>query len=222
MKFVPVKVTTVPLGPLVGENDVMVGALKAVTVKLLELAPVPDGVVTLMGPVIAPEGTVAVMAVALATLKLVAVVPLKLTLVAPVKFMPVSVTTVPLGPLVGVKLVIVGVLIVKLAPLDTEPAGFVTITFPVVAPIGTVAVIDVAETTLNDDALTPLNFTAVVPRKFVPVIVTLVPTIPLVGVNDVMVGGLMTVKLLALAPVPAAVVTLIAPVDALAGTVAVI
>ena len=38
-------------------------------------------------------------------------------------------------------------------------------------------------------AETPLNFTAVAPVKFVPVIVTLVVTSPLVGVNEMLVGG---------------------------------
>ena len=69
-------------------------------------------------------------------------------------------------------------------------------------------------------ALTPLNLTAVAPVKFVPLIVTLVPTGPLVGVKLVIVGGLTTVKLLALVAVPPGVVTLIGPVVAPAGTVA--
>ena len=47
-------------------------------------------------------------------------------------------------------------------------------------------------------AVTPLNFTAVTPVRFVPVIVTLVPTGPLVGVNDVIVGPATTVKLVEL------------------------
>jgi len=38
-------------------------------------------------------------------------------------------------------------------------------------------------------ALTPLNITAVAPVKFVPLIVTLVPTAPLVGVKPVIVGA---------------------------------
>ena len=38
-------------------------------------------------------------------------------------------------------------------------------------------------------ALTPLNVTAVAPVKFVPLIVTLVPTGPLVGVKLVIVGA---------------------------------
>ena len=38
-------------------------------------------------------------------------------------------------------------------------------------------------------ALTPLNITTVAPVKFVPLIVTLVPTGPLVGVKLVIVGA---------------------------------
>jgi hypothetical protein len=68
----------------------------------------------------------------------------------------------------------------------------------------------------------PLNFTAVAPVKAVPLIVTLVPTDPLVGVNPVMVGGTVTVKVPLLVAVPAGVVTLIVPVVAPAGTGAVI
>ena len=69
-------------------------------------------------------------------------------------------------------------------------------------------------------AALPLNRTAVAPVKFVPLIVTLVPTGPLVGVKLVIVGAGMTVKLVALVPVPPGVVTLSAPVVAPAGTVA--
>src|SRR5256885_13275473 len=53
-------------------------------------------------------------------------------------------------------------------------------------------------------------------------LVTLVPTGPLAGVKLVMVGGLITVKLPALFAVPPEVVTLIGPLVAPAGTVAVI
>ena len=58
VKFVPLIVTMVPAGPLVGVKPVIVGAL-APTVKLLALVAVPPGVVTLSGPVVAPAGTVA-------------------------------------------------------------------------------------------------------------------------------------------------------------------
>ena len=69
-------------------------------------------------------------------------------------------------------------------------------------------------------APTPLNATAVAPVKFVPLIVTLVPTGPLVGAKLVIVGAGTTVKLLALVAVPPGVVTLTGPVVAPAGTVA--
>ena len=62
-------------------------------------------------------------------------------------------------------------------------------------------------------AAVPLKATAVAPVKFVPLIVTLVPAVPLVGAKPVIVGALApTVKLLALVPVPLGVVTLIGPV----------
>ena len=69
-------------------------------------------------------------------------------------------------------------------------------------------------------AALPLNSTAVAPLKFVPVIVTLAPTAPLVGVKLAIVGAGMTVKLAALIAVPPSVVTLTGPVVAPAGTVA--
>jgi hypothetical protein len=47
-------------------------------------------------------------------------------------------------------------LTVKLEELVTVPAGVVTLTRPVLAPLGTVAEIFVAELTLNE-AATPLN-----------------------------------------------------------------
>ena len=66
--------------------------------------------------------------------------PLNLTTVAPLKFVPLTVTLAPTSPPVGVKLVIVGGLItVKSAALVPVPAGVVTLSGPVVAPVGTVA-----------------------------------------------------------------------------------
>jgi len=144
------------------------------------------------------------------------------TALAPVKLVPLIVTLVPTGPLAGVKLEMVGGLMtVKLAALLAVPAEVVTLIGPVVEPVGTVAVIVVAEATVKL-ALAPLNSTALAPVKLVPLIVTLVPTGPLAGVKLVTVGGLMTVKLAALLAVPAEVVTLIGPLVAPSGTVAVI
>jgi hypothetical protein len=69
-------------------------------------------------------------------------------------------------------------------------------------------------------ALTPLKVTAVAPVKFVPLIVTLVPSGPVVGEKLVIEGALTTVKLFTLVALPPGVVTLTGPVVAPAGTVA--
>ena len=114
----------------------------------------------------------------------------------------------------------------KSVVLVAVPPTVVRVIFPVVAPVGTVAVICVAEFTVKV-ALVPLNFTEVVlnpvPLKFVPVIVTVFPTGPLVGVNEVIVGAgaVVTVKLVALDLSPALVYTRIGPVVASEGTVTV-
>src|SRR5437762_1366251 len=122
------------------------------------------------------------------------------------------------------RLPVVEVVTVKLLALVAVPPGVVTLIGPVVAPLGTVAVIWVSELTVKL-ADVPLNFTAEVPVKLVPVMVTWVPTGPMVGVNELIVGGgavTVTVKLLALVAVPPGAVTLIDPVVAPLGTVAVI
>src|SRR5258705_208960 len=99
------------------------------------------------------------------------------------------VTLVPTGPLVGAKLVIVvdPLTTVNAVLLVAVPPGVVTLSGPVVAPTGTVAWIAVAEVTVKL-ALTPLKATAVAPVKFAPLIVTFVPTGPLLGVKPVIVG----------------------------------
>src|SRR5580658_7120039 len=58
--------------------------------------------------------------------------------------------------------------------------GVVTLSLPVVAPVGTVVVISELDTTLNLAAV-PLKVTLVAPFKFVPRIVTAVPTLPEIG-----------------------------------------
>src|SRR6266850_1379408 len=210
-------VTLIPTGPIAGVKLVIVGGL--ITVKLPALVAVPPGVVTLIVPVVAPVGTVARIEVAELTVK-VALAPLKATRVVPLKLVPLMVTLVPTGPLAGVKLVIVGGLItVKLPALVAVPPGVVTLIVPVVALVGTVARMDVAELTVKV-ALTPLKATPLVPVKLVPLMVTLVPTGPLAGVKPVIAGGLITVKLPALLAVPPGVVTLmvtLVPTGPLAG-----
>jgi hypothetical protein len=131
--------------------------------------------------------------VSVITVKL-AFTPLNATAVAPVKFVPPIVTLVPTGALVGANPVIVGVPSTVNAMLPyAVPWGPPTFSGPVTAPDGTVVWIAVFEMTVKL-ALTPLyvdpvNVTAVTPVKLVPLIVTLVPTRPLVGAKLVIVGG---------------------------------
>src|SRR5437879_5335809 len=101
-------------------------------------------------------------------------------------------------------------LTVKLLVLVAVPPGVATLSGPVVAPAGTVAWMAVADVTVKL-ALTPLNVTAVTPAKFVPLMVTLLPNSPLVGVKLVMVGGFTTVKARGASCGEAGVVTLSAP-----------
>ena len=167
----------------------------AVSVKTVGLVAVPPGVATVILPVDAPVGTVAVTEVADTAANVTAALPLNLTPVAPVRFVPTIVTFVPTGPEAGVKDVIVGAGIgtVKAVALVAVPPGVVTVILPVDAFAGTVVVIDFADTTVNAADVVP-NFMLVAPVKFVPPIVTVVPTGPAVGVNDVMVGtGMVTV-----------------------------
>jgi len=78
---------------------------------------------------------------------------------------------------------------VKLPVLEAVPPAVVTEIGPVVTPVGAVAVIVVALSTANEAAATPLNRTAVAPVKSVPVIVTIVPPRPKVGLISVIAGG---------------------------------
>jgi hypothetical protein len=76
---------------------------------------------------------------------------------------------------------------VKFTPLLATPPT-VTTTFPVVAPDGTVVTI-VVEFQLLVVAVVPLNVTVPEDPKFVPLIVTCVPTAPLVGDRLEIVGA---------------------------------
>lgn len=108
---------------------------------------------------------------------------------------------------------------VNVDPLLAIPPT-VTTTLPVVAPVGTVAVIDVALQALIVVADAPLNLTVLVPcvvPKFVPVIVTDAPMAPDVGERLVMLGVAATVKALPLLSTPLACTTTL-PVVAPLGT----
>jgi hypothetical protein len=151
--------------------------------------------------------------------------PLNFTLLTPFKLLPLIVTTVPTAPDNGEKFVIVGrETIVKASSLIAVPFAVLTLMKPVAAVDGTVALISVSELTVNK-AVAALNFTNVAAVKFVPMIVTLVPTAPVVGENEPITGravGLLTMKLVTLVAVPAVVVMVIVPVLALFGTVVII
>jgi hypothetical protein len=187
----PVMVTDVPAAPLVGEKELTSGAPS--TEKALELDPVPAGVVTLINPVEASVGTTAVTCVSEITLKVPATAAPKATDVVPVKPEPLMVTEVATGPLPGEKEVIVGIEdwevdTVNEDGLDAVPSGVVTRMGPVVAPEGTEALSNVLEPTLKL-ALAPLNDTDIAPVNPFPSIDTIVPLEPLVGVNELIAGG---------------------------------
>src|SRR5437773_8337137 len=119
---------------------------------------------------------------------MLAATPLKRTAVAPVRLFPLMVTEVPAGPLVGVnELVVGGDVTAKLLALVAVPPGAVTLIGPEVAPLGTVAVIWMFEFTVKPAAV-PLKVTEVAPVRLLPLMVTEVPTGPLVGVNELIVG----------------------------------
>jgi hypothetical protein len=157
---VPVMVTMVPTWPEDGEKLPMVG----VTLNVLELVADPPDVVTVIFPVLAPLGTVALTLLSELTVKVVALTPPKVTFVVCVRPVPLIVTTVPIGPLVGEMLLIVGVTL-NCRMLFRLPLGRVTVTVPVLAPVGTIAVKYVSDETVKVVALTPLKETAVVPVK---------------------------------------------------------
>jgi hypothetical protein len=102
---------------------------------------------------------------------------------------------------------------VKLTPLLATPPT-VTTTFPVVAPVGT-EVTMVVEFQLVVVAAVPLNFTVPEDPKFVPVIVTVVPAPPDVGVRLVIdgVAAAVTVSVRVAVPVPVAFVALSVTVE---------
>jgi hypothetical protein len=193
-----------------------------VTVKFTPLLATPLSVTTTL-PEVAAVGTGTTMLVAL-QLNGVAVVPLNVTALVPCdapKLAPVIVTELPVGPKLGLKLVILGGAVTpKSTPLLGTPPTF-TSRLPVVAPVGTGAVMLVS---VQFEALvwTPLNVTKlwIVPTvgpKFVPVMVTFVPIGPELGLMLVIAGGGVTVKTRPLLATPATVTTTF-PVVAPEGT----
>jgi len=126
-------------------------------VKLVALVALPPLVVTLIFPVVAPVGTVAVTSMSDTAVKL-ADLPLNVTFVACIRPVPLMVTNVPTGPLDGENEVIFGVTrnVVLLVSV-VEPV--VTVTDPVSAADGTVAVRNVVPESVTVVACVPPNFT---------------------------------------------------------------
>jgi hypothetical protein len=125
-------------------------------------------------------------------------------------------TDVPLEPLPGVKLVMLGGK-KKLLTVVTVPLLVVKLINPVVAD-GAVATTEPKAGVANE-ALTPLNFTDESPSlRLAPVMVTLVPAGPALGEKPESVGWIL--KLLEEKAVPAGAVTLTRPLFMPVGTVA--
>jgi len=148
------------------------------TVKVPELVAVPPCVVIVIFPLTAPVGTIAVTCVSgLVALTLnVAFTPPNVTLVVCLRLTPLMVTVAPTGPLVGMKLVICGITR-NILLLFSVPLEVVTVTKPVVAPLGTgairkVPVSDVGFTTV------PLKETVLVDVKPCPKNSIVPPTLP--------------------------------------------
>lgn len=212
-------ITVAPTAPLDGLKIVIVGVGK--TVKTLTLVTVTPLVVTEIIPSVAPTGTVVVILVAI-EVDTTAVTPLNLTTGDGLKLVPVMITVEPSAPALGVKPEIVGVgNTVKLVILSISIPTVVILIFPVVAPTGTVVIIRPASEEVTV-AATSLKKTDGAGPKLLPVMVTVAPTAPLVGLKLAITGVGNTVKTLALATVTPLVVTVIVPVDAPAGTVVVI
>lgn len=154
---------------------------------------------TEIGPEVAPTGTGTTIEVGLQLVGF-AGVPLKATVLVPCvepKFVPVIVTEVPTPLIVGDTAVIVGAdATVNATPLLVTPLT-VTTTFPVVAPTGTVATIEVQLQLLIAVAVVPLKVTVLEPcvdPKHIPVMVTDAPIAAEFGDRLVILGVGSTVK----------------------------
>src|ERR1051325_8944489 len=74
--------------------------------------------------------------------------------------------------------------------LIVVPARLVTLIFPVVAPAGITALMELAETTLiGIVVLVPLNCTSLAVERSVPEIKMVAPTLPLIGEKELIAGG---------------------------------
>ncbi len=167
--------------PSVAVFKLPVGTKPGEIVNVALLLDCPDTVTTTFS-VVVPPGTGTLIEVAL-QLAGVTAIPLNATVLVPCvdpKLLPVMVNEVPTAPEAGAKPLILGVdRTVNNTPLLDAPFT-VTTMFPVVAPVGTGTVIEVAFQLVGLAAV-PLNVTAPVVPKLVPLMVTVAPTDPEVG-----------------------------------------
>ena len=178
---VPLIVTVAPMGAAVGEKLVIVGG--RTTMRSGVAVTVPPALVTLMGPVRAVDGTVNTSPVSDDDATGATTEPIFTE--APASVVPVTVTLPPTTTLGGVNDAMVGVtlnavVLETLRPMPTRVIG------PVTAPAGTVVRSAVGGSRVKAETLTPLaKRTSWTAGKLVPVRVTVVPTGPIAGVNDV-------------------------------------
>ena len=196
LKFAPAMTTEEPTAPVVGAIEVMLGADVTVNVGPAGLE-TPPAAVTVTAPVTAPDGTTAVMLLVVQlVIDVVGVLPNFTALPVPwvLKFVPAMVTDEPIAPVFGVNEVTLGAdATVNVGPVVLVWPPTVTATSPVVAPVGTVAVMLVALQFVIAVACVLPNLT-VLPetcddRKLVPAITTEDPTAPVFGVRLVTVGN---------------------------------
>jgi hypothetical protein len=83
----------------------------------------------------------------------------------------------------------------------TVPPGVTTLIFPLLAPVGTLTFSLVAVSETMVAAFLP-KLTLMAPDRFVPLMVTVLPTGPLVGLMDVIVGAAARQSVRLVDPVP--------------------
>src|SRR6185369_14828406 len=112
------------------------------------------------------------------------------TEVAPKKLKPVIVTFVLTFPNAGLKPIVDGFTVnIGVEDGSVAPPGVFTEIFPVIALVGTVAVIRVFELVTNGAPTLFGNFTNVAPLRFSPVMTRLDPTMPAFVEKLAMDGG---------------------------------
>lgn len=107
---------------------------------------------------------------------------------------------------------------VKRVRLLTLPACVSRAMSPLVAPAGTIALSEVADTGVMAAPM-PLNCTPLTSARLGPTTVTTVPTGPTAGANELTVGRRTTTRSVALVAEPSTVVTVTRPLTAVAGSV---